>query len=68
MMNELNALEDKIARVTGLCRALHAENMQLKERLVVAEEDKTALMSRMEIAREQLEQLARKLPEAKSAN
>ncbi len=68
MMNELDALEDKITKVTALCRALRAENVQLKERLVAAEEDKTALMSRMEIARGQLEHLARKLPEAKSAN
>ena len=67
MINELNALESKITQVTTLCRALRAENAQLKLALAAAAREKNNLSERMESARTRLEQLARQLPEAKTA-
>ena len=66
MVNELNALESKITQVVALCRALRAENSQLKQRLAKADADHKALSDLMESARQRLEQLAEQLPEAKS--
>ena len=66
MVNELNALESKIAQVASLCRSLRAENAQLRQQLVTAEGDKKGLAERMESARGRLEQLAQKLPEPKA--
>jgi cell division protein ZapB len=64
MVNELNALESKIAQVASLCRTLRAENAQLRQQLASAESDKKGLVERMESARSRLEQLALQLPEA----
>ena len=65
MVNELNALESKIAQVASLCRSLRAENAQLRQQLISAEDDKKGLAERMATARNRLEHLAQKLPEAK---
>ena len=65
MVNELNALESKIAQVASLCRALRAENAQLRQQLATVEVDKKGLTDRMDAARTRLEQLAAQLPEAK---
>lgn len=65
MVNELNALESKIAQVASLCRSLRAENNLLRQQLAAAEADRKKLEERMETARTRLEQLAQKLPEAK---
>ena len=67
MMNELNALESKIAQVASLCRTLRAENALLKQQLATLASDREALAQRMELARDRLEQLAEQLPEAKAA-
>jgi cell division protein ZapB len=66
MVNELNALESKIALVASLCRALRAENAQLKQQLATIESERMNLAQRMESARGRLEQLAGQLPEAKA--
>jgi cell division protein ZapB len=66
MVNELNALESKIAEVVSLCNALRAENVQLKQQLAAAESDKINLAERMELARGRLEQLVLQLPETKA--
>ena len=66
MVNELNALESKIAQVASLCSSLRAENAQLKLQLATAESDKKNLSERMESARGRLEQLVLQLPEAKA--
>lgn len=66
MVNELNALESKIAQVAALCRTLRAENGELRQQLSAAENEKTNLAQRMSEARERLEQLAGQLPEAKA--
>ena len=67
MVNELNALESKIAQVASLCRTLRAENTLLRQQLASAESDRKGLAERMESARTRLEQLAQQLPEAKSS-
>ena len=66
MVNELNALESKIAQVASLCHTLRAENAQLRQQLAVAEVDKKGLTERMDAARARLEQLAGQLPEVKA--
>ena len=66
MVNELNALESKIAQVAALCRGLRAENGELRQKLSVAESDKASLAQRMAEARERLEQIAGQLPEPKA--
>lgn len=66
MVNELNALESKIAQVAGLCRALRNENRDLQQRLHALEAEKTQLEERMEAARMRLESLVGQLPEAKA--
>lgn len=66
MVNELNALESKIAQVASLCRSLRAENNQLRLQLATSETAKKDLEERMEKARNRLEQLAQQLPEAKA--
>ena len=66
MVNELNALESKIAQVASLCRTLRAENAQLRQQLAAAESDKKSLAERMETARNRIEQQAEQLPKAKA--
>lgn len=66
MINELNALETKIAQVVSLCSTLRAENALLRQQLAIAESDRQSLAQRMESARGRLEQLAEQLPEAKA--
>jgi len=65
MVNELNALESKIAQVASLCHTLRTENAQLRQQLAAAEGNKRTLSERMDSARVRLEQLAEQLPEAK---
>lgn len=66
MVNELNALEGKIAQVAGLCRTLRSENRELQQRLFALETEKAQLVERMENARTRLETLVDQLPAAKA--
>jgi len=66
MLNEFNALENKVSQVASLCHSLRAENTQLRQQLAAAEAEKKALEERMNTARNRLEQLAQQLPEAKA--
>ena len=66
MVNELNALESKIAQVAALCRSLRVENGELRQKLSATESEKASLAQRMGEARERIEQLAGQLPEAKA--
>ncbi|GEM_PF-575701 len=63
MMNELDALEDKVAQIVDLCHSLRAKNAELQQRLAAAEAMRAALISRMDAARMQIEQLAAQLPD-----
>ena len=67
MVNELDALESKIAQAAALCHSLRAENSLLRQQLSTAEGEKAALSERIDSARTRLEQLALKLPEAKDS-
>lgn len=66
MLNELNALETRIAQVVALCRALRAENAGLREELAAEQADRQHLVERMRAASERLEQLALQIPETKA--
>lgn len=68
MVNELNALESKIAQVAALCRTLRAENIELRRGLAAANGDKRRLTERIDLARARLESLAQQLPEAKDGS
>lgn len=64
-MNEyLAALEDKVAQVVALCANLQRENSALQVQLSDAAGEKTALTQRLAAARQRLEQLLARLPEA----
>ncbi len=67
MLNELDMLENKVAQVVSLCRALRSENNLLRQQLASAESEKIRLTERMEKARERVEQLAQRLPEGPDA-
>ena len=67
MLNELDILENKVAQVVSLCRALRSENNLLRQQLASAESEKIRLTERMEKARERIEQLAQRLPEGPDA-
>jgi cell division protein ZapB len=66
MVNELNALESKIVQVASLCRALRAENAQLRQQLASAESARLLMAERMESARGRIEQLAGQIPATKA--
>ncbi len=66
MINQLDALEGKIARIVGACRALRAENEQLRQQLAAAENERNDIVDRMSTARERIERLAQQLPETKA--
>ncbi|MBL8393223.1 MAG: hypothetical protein JNK99_00530 [Candidatus Accumulibacter sp.] len=65
MLNELTALESKVAQVVALCRSLRSENDGLREQLTAAQADRDRLAERMAAACARLELLAQQLPEAK---
>ena len=67
MLNELDMLENKVAQVVSLCRALRSENNLLRQQLAAAESEKIRLAERMEKARQRVEQLAQRLPEGPAA-
>ena len=67
MLNELDMLENKVAQVVSLCRALRSENNLLRQQLASAESEKIRLTERMDKARERVEQLAQRLPEGPDA-
>lgn len=66
MKNELDALERKIGQVVGLNAALRAENLQLRQQLATAENEREAMAVRMATACERIERLVQQLPESKA--
>jgi cell division protein ZapB len=60
---EFSSLEAKVAQFVALCERLRAENTQLKQQLVAAQNDARRLNDKMESARTRLERLLSKLPE-----
>jgi uncharacterized protein (TIGR02449 family) len=66
MVNELDALADKVAKVVSLCRELYAENNLLRQQLSAAASERKVLAGRMEMAHDRIEQLVQRLPEGKT--
>lgn len=66
MINELDALEDKVIQVVSLCRELRAENSLLRRQLAAADAERKMLAGRAEMACGRIEQLAQRLPEGKT--
>lgn len=66
MLNELDALENKIAQVASFCRALQTENKLLRQRIAAVEAEKQGLAERMDSVRQRIEQLVQQLPEEKN--
>jgi cell division protein ZapB len=66
MLNELNALESKVAQAVALCRRLRSENDELREQLVAAQADHERVAERMAAACARIEQLAQQLPETQA--
>ncbi|MCX8085440.1 MAG: cell division protein ZapB [Rhodocyclaceae bacterium] len=62
MNAELDGLERKVAQIIDLCASLRAENRRLRERVGALEDEKQALLARMNEARGRLEALLDKLP------
>lgn len=66
MIDEFDALENKVSQVASLCRSLRAENAQLRQQLAVTEAERRLLAERMEIARSRLQMLVEQLPETET--
>ena len=68
MINELDALERKIVQMVGMSSALRAENLDLRQQLAAAENERNEMTERMSAARERIERLVLQLPEAKASD
>jgi cell division protein ZapB len=66
MLNELDALENKVTQVVSLCCELRAENNLLRRQLAAADAERKTLAGRAETARKRIEQLVQRLPEGKT--
>ena len=62
MNDELTGLESKVAQVVALCNSLRTENLRLRDRVGILENEKTDLSERMTEARSRLETLVDRLP------
>ena len=62
MDSELNSLEAKVAQFVGLCERLRAENSDLRQQLVAAQNDAKRLHERIDGAKSRLEGLLNRLP------
>ncbi len=63
MEAELHSLEEKIHQTVQVCQRLRAENLQLRQRLASAEDEKKQLTEKIHGARSRLETLLTKIPE-----
>jgi uncharacterized membrane protein len=64
MEKELDALAAKVDKVVALVARLQADNQDLRQRLLAAENDNTELRAQMAAARTRLDGLIGQLPEA----
>ena len=63
MENELRALEERIGQLATVARRLRAENAELRQSLLVAENEAKALHGKVESASARLQRLLEQLPE-----
>lgn len=59
---DLNALEEKVARLVALCQSLREENVQLRQDLAQAQDDTRQLRENVTRATTRLEALIERLP------
>lgn len=58
------SLEQKIDRVIQQCDALRAENLRLRQELILKSDELRVLSDKMEEARQRLQQLVAEVPES----
>ncbi|MCB5188262.1 hypothetical protein LG200_09655 [Methylobacillus caricis] len=63
MDSDLIALEEKLGQLISLCHLLRAENLELRQELVSAQDDNKHLKENMALATTRLEALIERLPE-----
>ena len=63
MENELRALEERIGQLAAVTRQLRAENAELRQSLLVAENEAKGLHGKVENASGRLQRLLEQLPE-----
>lgn len=63
MEAEFNSLEVKVSQFAQVCERLRAENIELREKLTVAQNDAKRLAEKIDGARTRLEGLLVRLPE-----
>jgi cell division protein ZapB len=63
MESELRALEERIGQLAALARRLRAENAELRQSLLMAQNDNRALNAKVESASTRLQRLLDRLPE-----
>jgi cell division protein ZapB len=60
---EFSALEAKVAQFVNVCDRLRAENIDLRQQLVAAQNDAKRLVDKIEGAKVKLESLISRLPD-----
>ncbi len=63
MENELRALEERIGQIAALARRLRTENAELRQSLLIAQNEARALRAKVESASTRLQSLLERLPE-----
>jgi cell division protein ZapB len=63
MDSELANLEEKISLTVALCQRLRGENVDLRQQLVMAQNDNKKLADKVESARVRLENILQQIPE-----
>ena len=63
MDSELTSLEEKIGQAVALCQKLRIENSDLRQRLVIAQNDNKKLADKVEYAQVRLESILQHIPE-----
>jgi cell division protein ZapB len=60
---ELKSLEDKVSQFVALCQRLRAENHQLRQQFIVAQNENKQLAAKIADAKTRLETLLMQIPE-----
>ena len=63
MKGDLTALEHKVEQFLAFCQSLRAENQALRSRVAGLEDERQALVDKIDSARTRLEALMERLPE-----
>ena len=63
MENELRALEERIGQLAEVARRLRAENAELRQSLLLAQNDTKTMREKVESASMRLHQLLERMPE-----